>query len=82
MTVNVLAERLDSHNTSVDGALAGSGRCGMLHLASGRGCPLPSHHLGRCTFVHLGAGASGHHLRSSARTLAAERRRLGCVVGI
>lgn len=72
------ADRLDSRHTLVDDALAGAGRCGMLHLASGRGCLLPSHHLGRCTFVLLGAGASGRHRRSSAD----QGGRLGCVLGL
>lgn len=78
MSAHGFADRLDSHHTSVDDALAGVGRCGMLHLVSSRGCLLPSHHLGRCSFVHLGAEASGRHRRSSA----AERRRLGCVLGL
>lgn len=57
MTVTAVAERLDSHNASVDVYLALSGRCGMMHLPSGRRCPLPIHHSECCTFVHLNAKA-------------------------
>ena len=81
MRVTGLAERLDSRHTLVDGVLAGSGRCGMLSRASGRGCPSPNHHLGGCTLVtlvRLGAGASSRPSRSSN----VARCRLDCVFGL
>jgi hypothetical protein len=83
MTVTAVAERLDSHNTSVDVCLAQSGQCGMLHLPSGRRCPLPVHHSGCCTFVHLDARAvPGTPPAPWADTFTYETRRLGCVLGL
>jgi hypothetical protein len=43
-------ERLDSHNTSVDSQMVDVGRCGQIHLASGRICIRPVRHPGSCDF--------------------------------
>jgi hypothetical protein len=40
--------RLDVHNTSVNEAAARAGRCGTVHLPTGRMCRLPSLHEGAC----------------------------------
>jgi hypothetical protein len=44
-------QRIDAHNASVDFLLAASGRCGMIHLATGRVCTLAARHPGSCSFV-------------------------------
>jgi hypothetical protein len=41
-------DRLDVHNTNVNEAAARAGRCGTVHLATGRMCRLPSLHEGAC----------------------------------
>jgi hypothetical protein len=51
MKVTAVAARLDSHNPSVDAAVAQSGHCGALHLPSGRRCALLARHSGSCAFV-------------------------------
>ena len=43
-------DRLDVHNPNVDEA-ATAGRCGTVHLSTGRMCPLPSLHDGACQFA-------------------------------
>jgi hypothetical protein len=53
--------RNDAHNTSVDFALASAGRCGMIHLQTGRVCGRPARHAGSCAFGprdDVGAGGS------------------------
>ena len=45
------AERLDLHNASIDEPAAAAGRCGMIHLPSGRICGARARHAGGCTFV-------------------------------
>jgi hypothetical protein len=80
MTITAVAERLDSHNPSVDADLARSGHCGTLHLPSGRRCPLPAHHFGCCAFVRPEASAVPR--TSPAVRLTAETRRLVCVLGL
>jgi hypothetical protein len=42
--------RSDSHNASVDQAVAAAGLCGFMHLPSGRTCVLPARHPGSCSF--------------------------------
>ena len=44
-------ERRDAHNTEVDTRLALVGRCGHVHLATGRVCVRPERHRGACDFV-------------------------------
>ena len=44
-------ERIDVHNTNVNEAAARAGRCGMVHLPTGRMCRLPSLHEGACDFA-------------------------------
>ena len=44
-------ERNELHNASVDEGLAGSGRCAMVHLPSGRVCTLEHGHGGSCDFT-------------------------------
>lgn len=39
-----------SHNIDTDENLAAAGRCGALHLPSGRACILPARHPGGCHF--------------------------------
>jgi hypothetical protein len=52
--------RIDLHNPEIDDDAAGAGLCGMTHLATGRCCRLPVHHMGTCRFV------SPHAHRESA----------------
>jgi hypothetical protein len=42
------SERIDVHNTNVNEAAARAGRCGMVHLPTGRMCRLPPLHEGAC----------------------------------
>jgi hypothetical protein len=44
-------ERLDLHNASIDEPAAAAGRCGMIHLPTGRICRAPARHAGGCDFV-------------------------------
>ncbi len=44
-------ERPDLPSSHVSEAVAMSGRCGNVHLASGRICILPERHMGSCEFV-------------------------------
>jgi hypothetical protein len=43
-------ERLDLHNASIDEPAAAAGRCGMVHLPTGRICRAPARHDGGCEF--------------------------------
>ncbi len=82
MTLTGLVERLDAHNTSCDDALAQAGRCGMIHLASGRRCPLPIRHRGCCMFIAADDGPDGPVRIDPGHVAAAESLRLGCVRGL
>ena len=44
-------DRQDLHNTSVDKNVADAGRCGQVHLATGRTCTLEQGHNGSCDFA-------------------------------
>jgi hypothetical protein len=44
-------ERLDLHNASVDEGAAAAGRCGMVHLPTGRVCGAPAGHASGCDFA-------------------------------
>jgi hypothetical protein len=46
----VTEQRQDLHNAHVDAALARSGLCGAIHLATGRRCFLPANHDDGCQF--------------------------------
>ena len=46
-------ERLDLHNASIDEPAAAAGRCGMIHLPTGRICRAPARHAGGCNFVPI-----------------------------
>ena len=41
-------DRLDVHNTNINEAAACAGRCGTVHLPTGRMCQLPALHPGAC----------------------------------
>jgi hypothetical protein len=41
-------DRLDVHNTNINEAAARAGRCGTVHLPTGRMCRLPGLHAGAC----------------------------------
>jgi hypothetical protein len=41
-------DRLDVHNTNINEAAARAGRCGTVHLPTGRMCRLPALHDGAC----------------------------------
>jgi hypothetical protein len=45
-------ERLDLHNAAVDDVAAAAGRCGTIHLPTGRTCQATARHGGSCDFVH------------------------------
>lgn len=45
------AERLDLHNASIDEAAAAAGRCGTIHLPTGRICGARARHAGSCNFL-------------------------------
>ena len=38
------------HNVSIDEPIAVAGRCGTIHLPSGRVCRAQAHHAGGCDF--------------------------------
>ena len=40
--------RLDLHNISINFTAASAGRCGFMHLDTGRVCRLPHRHPGAC----------------------------------
>jgi hypothetical protein len=44
-------DRQDLHNASVSEEAAAAGRCGQVHLPSGRTCTLEVGHPGSCGFV-------------------------------
>ena len=44
-------DRQDLHNTSVSQQAADAGRCGQVHLATGRTCTLEQGHSGSCDFA-------------------------------
>jgi hypothetical protein len=44
-------DRQDLHNASVDKQVADAGRCGQVHLATGRTCTLEQGHSGSCDFA-------------------------------
>jgi hypothetical protein len=46
-------ERLDAHSAAVDVRLIGLGRCGAIHLPTGRRCFLVAKHEGSCTFLTI-----------------------------
>jgi hypothetical protein len=48
---NTGAQRLDLHNVSIDEPAAAAGRCGMIHLPTGRICRARVRHVGGCDFV-------------------------------
>jgi hypothetical protein len=41
-------DRLDVHNTNINETAARAGRCGTVHLPTGRMCRLPALHAGAC----------------------------------
>ena len=82
MTLTGLVERLDAHNPSCDDVLARAGRCGMIHLASGRRCPRPIRHRGCCTFVAADGGRDGPVPVDPQHVAVTESLRLGCVLGL
>jgi hypothetical protein len=43
-------ERIDLHNASIDELAAAAGRCGLVHLPTGRICQAPARHDGSCEF--------------------------------
>jgi len=43
-------ERLDLHNAGIDEVAAAEGRCGALHLPSGRVCQKQARHADGCEF--------------------------------
>lgn len=45
------ADRIETHNASVDEELASAGACAHVHLPTGQACVLPHHHRGSCQFV-------------------------------
>jgi len=47
----IAGERLDLHNTGIDEPAAAAGRCGTIHLPTGRLCRAPARHSGSCDFV-------------------------------
>jgi hypothetical protein len=42
---------MDLHNASIDEPAAAAGRCGMIHLPTGRVCRAPARHASGCDFV-------------------------------
>jgi hypothetical protein len=46
-------QRLDLHNTSIDEPSAVAGRCGMIHLPTGRICRARARHTSGCSFVPI-----------------------------
>lgn len=55
-------ERPDLRTVHVREDVARSGRCGNVHLATGRTCILPERHHGSCEFVgaHEAGDVAGH----------------------
>jgi hypothetical protein len=55
-------ERPDLRSVHVHEDVARSGRCGNVHMATGRTCILPERHHGSCEFVgpHEAEGIAGH----------------------
>jgi hypothetical protein len=51
-------DRLDLHNASIEESAAAAGRCGMIHLPTGRVCQEPEHHADGCAFVAPPRGVS------------------------
>jgi hypothetical protein len=49
-----VTERRDLHNVAIDEPAAAAGRCGMIHLPTGRLCLAPAHHTGGCKFESAG----------------------------
>jgi hypothetical protein len=47
----IAGERLDLHNASIDEPAAAAGRCGMIHLPTGRTCWARAHHADGCDFA-------------------------------
>ena len=45
------SERLDVHNAAVDEPAAAAGRCGAIHLPTGRICRASARHTDGCEFV-------------------------------
>lgn len=43
-------ERLDLHNAGIDELAAVAGRCGTIHLPTGRTCRAPARHTDGCDF--------------------------------
>jgi hypothetical protein len=43
--------RLESHNASMDQAVAEAGGCAQVHLPTGRTCALQHGHEGTCQFI-------------------------------
>ena len=43
-------ERKDLHNASIDEPAAAAGRCGTIHLPTGRTCRAQAHHADSCDF--------------------------------
>ncbi len=46
----VATERLDLHNAAIDEPAAAAGRCGTIHLATGRICGATARHRDGCDF--------------------------------
>lgn len=64
MPTNTDERNLDLHNAAIDEALARTGRCGAVHLATGRTCLLAARHPGGCAF-----GEAGRALSEAGRAL-------------
>jgi hypothetical protein len=43
-------ERLDAHNVAIDEPAAAAGRCGTIHLPTGRICRAAARHTDSCDF--------------------------------
>jgi hypothetical protein len=48
---NIRDERLDLHNAGIDELAAAAGRCGTIHLPTGRTCRASARHTDGCEFV-------------------------------
>ncbi|MCB5282827.1 hypothetical protein BJQ89_02589 [Arthrobacter sp. ES1] len=55
---NPSQDRPDASSSHIREDVAMTGRCGNVHLPSGRTCVLPERHQGSCRFV--GPGDTGH----------------------
>jgi hypothetical protein len=51
-SLDICDERLDLHNAGIDELAAAAGRCGTIHLPTGRTCRAPARHADGCDFVH------------------------------